>query len=58
MTERDPEMDFYRQSRGIDPASPEWDHLRAWWKENRHFPVDPALMDGALARFRRVDGDA
>jgi hypothetical protein len=45
------ELDFYRESRGIDPASPEWGHMLGWYRES-HPVLDCARMDAELARFR------
>jgi hypothetical protein len=49
------ELEWYRESRGIDAGSPEWDHLLAWYRES-HPLLDCALMDEVLARFRGDGG--
>jgi hypothetical protein len=46
------ELDFYRESRAIDPASSEWGHMLGWYRESHPPVLDCARMDAELARFR------
>jgi len=58
MMKNDPEiagaLEWYRESRAIDAASPEWDQLVAWWRENQsgETAVYAARLDRELARMR------
>jgi hypothetical protein len=47
-------LDDYRETRAIDAASPEWDRLLAWFRENQsgETAVYAARLDRELARMR------
>lgn len=49
-------LECYAESRGIDVASPEWDQLSAWFRENRSggTAVYAARLDAELARMRSL----
>lgn len=48
-------LEYYRDSRGIDAGSPEWDHMLAWHRKNHGGDtlVYAQRLDAELARFRR-----